>query len=501
MRHTRPSSPSEKDWGERALLDSEDRFLLAIAADRPDLLPNALSDIDHLTKRIREHRLEGRCRRLSHELRARGYHESLFSSVDVLCEATHRAYVRNREAAEALCSRMEPGFGVVIKGFSTYLLTGDPATLRCGDIDLIVADSIPITEYLLHSGFRQTRTQFLHEIGEFYRDGTEFDLQWGFPVSRYPDGLNDGEWRVCGGDLMRAEYVTAEFACECSAGASGRIRVPTPELAVLIAAAHAFMNFSNIWSISHRGKAWLRLAEFADILDLQSDADFSPVLFRELAVRFHAQDVLSWAESIWRRLSGSTLFPTLNIQHSDSAMLPFSLWWNLWVRLDPPLGLFLRQYWFPLSDVAEVLEERGPQSISRALGSYGAEAETALPPLWEAAERRGTFHFLYRFFAGSLRLILKFGEVQVIPRIRVRIDFGIWAEEITTDVSGSTVSISGTSLPVQAWINRSTVTIEFQFTGAPFETPGCAYVGIAAEENGRVAACTAFPFQLSNGKR
>lgn len=498
MHHTQLSLPSETGDGEQAVLNSEDQFLLAVAADRPDLLPNELPDIDCLTAQIREHRLEGRCRRQRDKWKVLGYKKSLFTAVDALCEETHRTYIRNKGAAEALSAEVYPDFGVVIKGFSTYLLTGDPATLRCGDIDLVVADSIATIKYLLRSGFSQTRAQFLHEIGEFSRDGIEFDLQWGFPVSRYPDGLNQKEWQIYGSDLMPAEYITADFIQQCSVSKGGRIRIPTSELAVLIATSHAFMNFSNIWSISHREKAWLRLAEFADILDLQSNSNFSPVRFRELLLRFRAQDVISWAESIWMVLSGRALFPNLDIPLSRSGMFPFSLWWNLWIRLNPPSPLLLRRHWFPIGNVVQMLEKQ-LAGMGRFLGHIGTEPET-LPLLWEAADCRGRFHFLYSSSAACLRLIVGFDAASHTPRVRVRIDCGIWTEEITADLSGREISMSDSSIPVRARINDARITLEFQLTGTQLEGSDCAYLGVAVEENGRIGACTAFPFRLRNGR-
>ena len=510
MPPTQPSSPSDKGTGEPAALDAEDRFLLAVAANRPDLLPNRLSDIDRLTDRIREHRLEGRCRRHARHFAARGYQKQLFDAVNTLCGATQEDYARNREALEAMAVRMAPDFGVVIKGFSAYLLTGDPATLRCGDIDVIVADSAPVIEYLFKCGFRQTRQPFLHEIGEFSRDGIEFDLQWGFPICRYPDRLNDGsEGQARASGLMANEYIDAGFIrvnSETVALGAGRIRVPTVELAVLIAASHAFMNYTNIWSISHREKAWLRLAEFADILDLRSSSSFSPARFRELAVRFRAEDVVAWADLIWARLSGQTLFTDISLPPPRPSALPCCLWWNLWIPLEPPMHLLLRAAWFPMGNVLQILERSAVGGACDGHGRGGPEGATALPLLWEAGDWRGVFRFRSVLVGNSLKLILNFERTGHAPRFRIRVDAGVQAEEITADVADCEIRMSNTGFPVRASISRSEITVDLDLSGLHFDRrwnsdgDRCGYVGVAAEESGQITACTVFPFRMRDGE-
>lgn len=510
MPPTQHSSPSNIGVDEPTALDAEDRFLLAVAADRPDLLPNRLSDIDRLTDRIREHRLEGRCRRQARHFEARGYQKTLFDAVNVLCEATQGDFARNREAVEAMAARMDPDFGVVIKGFSTYLLTGDRATLRCGDIDVIIAESAPVIEYLFRCGFGQTRPPFLHEIGEFSRDGIEFDLQWGFPVCRYPDALNDGSedpLRACG--LMATEHIDAGFIranSEAVALGDGRIRVPTVELAVLIAASHAFMNYTNIWSISHRRKAWLRLAEFADILDLRSSSAFSAARFRELVLRFRAEDVVAWTDSVWARFSGQALFTDVNLPPPHPSVLPCCLWWNLWIRLEPPTRLLLREEWFPMESVFQILERSVVGGVREGYGRGAPDGTTLLPLLWEAEDWRGVFRFLCVFVGNSLKLILHFEPTGHAPRFRIRVDAGVQAEEITADAADGEIRISNTALPVRASISHSEITVELDLSGLHFDRrwnrggKSCGYVGAAAEESGRIAACTAFPFRLRDGE-
>lgn len=498
-----PSLRSDRGAGELTTLEAEDRFLLAVAAHRPDLLPASLSDIDYLTERIREHRLDGRCRRHTSDFKDRGYPKALLDAVDALDAATDRDYLYNQEAVEGIVVRMGSDFGVVIKGFTTHLLTGDRATLRCGDIDVVVADSAPVIDYLLKSGFRQTRAPFLHEVGEFSRDNIEFDIQWGFPVCRYPDDLNEDSeqpLRACG--LMVTEHIDAEFMrdhSETAALGSVRIRVPTVELAALITASHAFMNYTNIWSISHRRKAWLRLAEFADILDLRLRSTFSIVRFHQLIERFRAQDIIAWANATWDRLVGEPLFPDVSLPLSCSSVTPCCLWWNLWIRLEPPSQLLLRESWFPLHAVLRILERSvlgGP--------SQCPEHTTILRLLWEDPEWRGIFRFLYLLVGNSLRLTLDFERAGRAPKFRIRIDVGVHAEEITADADDGKVLTSTTSLVVGASINGAEINLDLdlrRFGSQCCDDAGCiGYVGVAAEKTGRILACTVLPFRLQGAK-
>ena len=118
------------------------------------------------------------------------------------------------------------------------------------------------------------------------------DLHAHFPVHGYAgldrDALDpaahSGVWvqpgfrlsmRPIDWEMLNAHRVDCEVA-------GGRVSVPRPELLAIILSAHGFMNFTNVWSISHRDKPYVRLGELADLRDLFTDVRFDPDLFARL---------------------------------------------------------------------------------------------------------------------------------------------------------------------------------------------------------------------------
>lgn len=82
-------------------------------------------------------------------------------------------------------------FPIVIKGFSNYLLTDNAIVIRRGDIDIVPVDIEEYISILSSSGYRMTKGPFLHEAGEYSKDGIEFDIHRFFPVYRYDEQIKN----------------------------------------------------------------------------------------------------------------------------------------------------------------------------------------------------------------------------------------------------------------------------------------------------------------------
>lgn len=499
MRHIPPSSPSDGSSA-AADFDSQDRFLIALASGQREMLPRNVfdaGDTERIVARIREHRLEGRCRRLFTDLRACGYHDDLLEAVNAACDATSNDFRRNSAAAAQMAGHFGADFGVVVKGFSTYLLTGDPALLRCGDLDIILKDSGPIIGYLLGRGFKQTRPPFLHEIGEYTRAGVEVDLQWGFPVSRHPQtppAADEAPLTAAG--LPDVEYIDADFVLRYSRVVTlegSAIRVPQPELAALIAASHGYMNYTNIWSISHRTKAWLRLSELADIEELRALPDFSNARFRDLVARFQAHDVVAWANWIWLRLTGRPMFDGVAPTTTSSAP-PCCLWWNLWLRMDTPSALLLREAWYPMAVVHPLLE----QSIGARPMTGSAMDE--MPLLSQPDGGKGSLRFFGAIRDGILRLAIHHDN-RPKSLCRIRVDLGSDAKEIAVDTKQHQAGGGERGAEVRDWSEPLEYVVEPGVVRMAFDVArhgaDCGYAGLAVEEDGSILASTVFPFRLA----
>lgn len=78
---------------------------------------------------------------------------------------------------------------ILIKGISTYLLTNKEETLRFGDMDILTNDHHTVLKVLLYQGYKQTKAPFMHELGEYSKNGVEFDIHDYFPIYAYSDEL------------------------------------------------------------------------------------------------------------------------------------------------------------------------------------------------------------------------------------------------------------------------------------------------------------------------
>jgi len=149
--------------------------------------------------------------------------------------------------------------------------------------------------------------------------------------------------------------------------------------------------------------------------------------------------------------------------------------------------------------VLEILQESVVGGASKSHGHGGTDGMTILPLLWEDDDCRGAFRFLCLLAGDSLKLVLDFERAGRAPRFRIRLDGGVHAEEVTVDAADGEVRINNTALLVRASISSRELTVDLDLSGLPLDRPcrddrgRSGYVGVAAEESGRIAACTVFP--------
>lgn len=459
-------------------LSAEDRLLVAIATGRLELLPADLPDVAAVCGRIRQHRLEGRCLRHATKIGALPYGPALLRLVEAASAETKAAFDRNSKELTRLAAGFGSGLGVMIKGFSTHLILGDPAALRCGDIDLIVPDGAPLIRTLLDTGFIQTRQAFLHEIGEFTRDGVEFDLQWGFPVPQQPQMLDPGTLLQVV-SVSESIHIDAQLAMEMSQLIQLHgidVRVPRPELAAVIAASHAFMNYANIWSISHREKTWVCLAELADVSELAAHPTFSMATFRKLVEQLRAHAVIGWLDEIWLQLSGKSVFGDL---FAPARKTHCCLWWDTWISIEPPVRLLLRQFWYPMDEVFARLRQF-------ADGTLDTPTERAAVA-WAAD---GMPTATVQLSSEGLKLMLQGQRADEATLLRMRIDTGLHAEEIAIKSSPPPgIELSKVGDTVTARISQRKLR-------SVFSSRSIGIVGLLAEREGEMFAIMVVPLDL-----
>lgn len=409
-------------------------------------------DESALLKLIDQHALTARLIRRLHVAHAPWASAALRAELADQDLANRRHAARNLSAAAHISAIQKTGDAVMIKGLSTSLVTDLPHTLRCGDIDLICRDGEAATEVLLGLGYQRTRPPFMHEVGEFTRGAIEVDLQSYFPVPSYagldrdaldPDAhsgvwiqpayrptMRPVDWPLL--DRHRLDHALPD---------GGQVSTPRPELLAIVLSAHAFMNFTNAWSISHREKPYVRLGELADLADLTADPRFDRDVFAELVHRLDAADAVEWAAWAFESLIGP-----IDLAGAGDGRYPRCLWWSWWADVPVAKGSWLRPNWYDMEQVTGAL---GANRVTLAGGrsrELALDDLRALPRQLRLAADPGAWWASVRFDDGGSTTTVTLPERPATPGQRVRVDFGSVASEVT--IGAETCRAAGSHVAV-----------------------------------------------------
>ena len=369
-------------------------------------------------------------------------------------------------AAEITAELGAPSEPVLVKGISTFLVTGAQHTIRCGDIDLVCPDGDRAVEVLTRLGYRRTRAPFMHEVGEFTRDRTEVDVHSYFPVHGYGDlrrldldpAGHPGVWtqpahRASLRRIRHRDLFHDRIRRPVDGPPAGYVSAPDPCLLAIILCAHAFMNYTNIWSISHRAKPYIRLAELADLVDLARHEAFDRDRFVRMVQRFDAADAVRWAGWMSTTLLGWNPLPAVEGEPTADGF-PRCLWWSFWARTPVRSASLLHPGWLDIAELFETLGTNvvaltnGP-TVQLAIGADPAvpddqvirtrrqlcQESTQPPPAWtiDVTVARD----------GALIVAVGLPSRQVAAVERVRVDLGAVATEWSLMKGGPETAVGG----------------------------------------------------------
>src|SRR5215204_1449361 len=351
---------------------------------------------------------------------------------------------------------------IIVKGISTYILSGNDHTMRSGDIDVLCNDSDALIGALTALGYHQSKAPFLYEIGEYSKDGIEFDIHSYFPVYTYSESLANADlvpgrhpaiWRqsyqMQESRIFYADLKSNSYRSEASE-TEGLI-APNPHMLALILCSHAFLNYTNVWSISHREKAYVRLGEIADLFDLADHPDFRREKFLSLVEQLNAGHAVAWAASVATSIFGKNPLPMSSTAQLDDDLpdgrFPCCLWWNFWAGLRFGADDLLARRWL---DMALLVKQLGGNTLGTVQGvtgkysTFDGEATkplrrlitlaTAEDPVPLELEVRRSEHRLQI----DLRVMSELGGTN-----RVRVDFGNVATEWIHSSAGGRWSAVG----------------------------------------------------------
>ncbi|MDX3165800.1 hypothetical protein PV516_18620 [Streptomyces scabiei] len=415
--------------------------VLRWAAGTPDIPEDQDFDDRVLLDLIGQHALSGRLQQRLPSgpawLRDRlgGPVAAMHAGTLALAEAHMRAVDR---IVAALGEQPPP---VVVKGIATGLLTGDKHLLRCGDIDLVCADGGPLIETLTRLGYERTREPFLHELGEFTRAGVEIDVHAYVPVPGYG--------AVRHADLTPPDHAQTWYQPRRAPSMHpirhdqlidgsvtvGPVTVPDPCLLTIVLCAHAFLNFTNMWSLSHRAKPYVKLAELADLHALAQHEAFDTQRFLALVAELDAGDAVSWAGWASTVLLGRNPLPV----PAGTSPFPRCLWWDFWARLPVDEEALLLPDWFDPATVNPVLGSRIELDTGRPAPPWTVKVRrdgdlvtvmVGLPESTDAATERGRVDFgaigtEWVLSDGQLTAVGGHDTCELLPGRRVRLRYRV----------------------------------------------------------------------------
>jgi len=274
---------------------------------------------------------------------------------------------------------------IIIKGMSTYILTEQDYTMRCGDIDVFSSDSAALVRALTEMGYRQSKAPFLYEVGEYSKGAIEIDVHSYFPVYSYSESLLSANLTPDSHpDIWRQSYRMHQHkisydnlrsnAYRSRAINTEGITVPDPNMLAIILCSHAFLNYTNMWSISHREKAYVRLGEIADLFDLAAHPAFRSAKFLSLVKQFSAKDAVEWAASVASSLFGRNPLPVPSSVRLDDELpegrFPRCLWWDFWINLPSGTDELLQRWWLPMGALSTRLGANTLAAVQGCTGRY-----------------------------------------------------------------------------------------------------------------------------------
>lgn len=339
--------------------------------------------------RVRElldaHRLDARFLRRVDAEGPRTFGDDLVRGVRERQERTAAGVVRRIALARQVADRLRRDGAaqplVLVKGFTLYGRTGDPAHLRrSGDLDVVSDEPQQLVDTLVREGFVPEGE--LDVLDEYCRlrspDGQLVEVHSHVRVPRLPDGVrpSDCDPRLHPGDWPQPWHLeTYQLGQKRLAGlldsGDNAVGLPLlrPEPALLAQVCHAFGDY--VTAVFPLPAATVRLDEIAAGADYAALPDFRPELLAELTEETGAHDAVAFFRSMAVALLGTDPLAGAGLpgRCEPREFFPVDAWW------DGVDGYTIDRGWHP-----EQLVVRDSAAIPALLDRFDAPTVDLLAP-------------------------------------------------------------------------------------------------------------------------
>ena len=271
----------------------------------------------------------------------------------------------------------------IVKGLSSYSLTGEPSMIRyVGDFDVLAGDPEELVTVLSHLGY-EVKGRGGHTVADMGRQDLSFDIHKFFPVDSYPrpmdiggllPRLHPGLWLKSVGEIATRNEITYDEIIKNSTTGilpeNTDITVPDTNMTILVSCAHIFRHYLEqaIWQTIYRlGAGTLRLGDLADIRDLALHPRFNSARFLELTRKYNGGDSVDLVSFLLATYFGRSPLPTLSLagfRFRNRYYFPRPLWPHraFWLTDDRPADNIL----LPETSVESVVRWIGGDTVIAA---------------------------------------------------------------------------------------------------------------------------------------
>ena len=397
-------------------------------------------DENKLLELIKKHQIIGRIKQLIKDNKYEKYFSSSFlNNLENEYKDSLDFANRNLLALKEINKKIKEKekLPIVIKGFSNYLINEDINSIRSGDIDLLPENIEIFIDLLKENGFKLTKIPFLHEAGEYTKQGVEIDIHKYFPIYRYDESLPHLKsvslnefYTMPFKKMLKEELNDSAYFSE-----KHKIKVIDPNFYILIICSHAFMNYTNIWSISHRDNTYTKIGELWDIFDLLKSANYSKEKFLSLVKKYNAYDCVSWTGKVLKAIFNYNPLSFIENKRKNLHEYPKCLWWNFWINIENTPAELISENWY---DYSLILDLIGTNQIKKN-------------------KNYTTLNLNHVHIIGDISLEFKINEKYLIIKdykkySQIRVDFGKKALEFSINNSEDNFQKSGNTKEINCFI-------------------------------------------------